>query len=171
MLLDCHSCEWLAGISRFPGSSSITANSCPLLAGHRCLVCSFSWPTASPLGTLRGCACCRLLRRVRTAGKFEGDVLGGPGCEPGEVLCGRHLFQLLTYLSRQQVSGTAFLNACTHGPYWTLCETSSASTSIYSPCAALLSAPPPITSPSVFNEPVGVCSMACHPSRFVLRLG
>lgn len=100
-------------------------------------------------------ACCRLLRRVRTAGVFEGDVKGGPECESGKVLCGLHVFQLLTYLPRQQVTGMAFLNACAHGPYWSLCETSSASTSIYSPCAALLSAPPPITSPSVFNVRVG----------------
>jgi hypothetical protein len=90
---------------------------------------------------------------------FEGDVMDGPGCEPGEVLRGLHVFQLLTYLSRQQVTGMAFLNACTHGPYWSLCETPSASTSIYSPCAALLSAPPPITSPSVVNDPVGLLSM------------
>lgn len=82
----------------------------------------------------------------------EGDVKGGPGCEPGKVLCGRHLSQLLAHLSRQQVTGMAFLNACTHGPYWSLCGASPASTSIYSPCAAPLSAPPPITSPSVVKE-------------------
>ena len=79
-------------------------------------------------------------------------MLGGPGREPGKVLRGLHVFQLLTYPSRQQVTGMAFLNACTHSPYWSLCGASPASTSIYSPCAALLSAPPPITSPSVFKE-------------------
>ena len=94
---------------------------------------------------------------------FEGDVKGGPGCEPGKVLCGRHLSQLLTYLSRQQVTGMAFLNACTHGPYWSLCGASPASTSIYSPCAALLSAPPPITSPSVFKEPFRGDRRSAHP--------
>jgi hypothetical protein len=55
-----------------------TANSCPLLAGHRCLVSSFSWPTASPLVTLRGCACCQLLFRAEPQVVFEGDVKGGP---------------------------------------------------------------------------------------------
>ena len=95
--------------------------------------------------------------------------MGGPGREPGKVLCGRHLLQLLTYLPRKQVTGMAFLNACAHGPYWSLCETSSASTSIYSPCAALLSAPPPITSPSVFKELIRGDRRSAHPVAAVCR--
>jgi hypothetical protein len=102
--------------------------------------------------------------RLLLCSMWEGDVLDGPGREPGKVLCGLHVFQLLTYLSRQQVTGMAFLNACTHGPYWSLCGASPASTSIYSPCAALLSAPPPNTSPSVVKEPFRGDRRSVHPT-------
>ena len=36
---------------------------------------------------------------------FECDVKDGPSCELGKDLCGPHLFRLLTYLLRSQVTG------------------------------------------------------------------
>ena len=40
---------------------------------------------ASPLVTLRGCACCQLLFRAEPQGVFEGDVKGGQGATPAAV--------------------------------------------------------------------------------------